>query len=179
MDKLFLHLDRVVQHTESTRVLLRTNSSANDKHVHSIRAAAHEVSELAQVLSLLSSRVESLSAEIIANDTSKELAKASLSTLTTHGACSNLYSSGSAASLSLPLETLKLFFQSLQLMYLGHDERVLASCYDHLTPARDATTSDVIRLQRDSFTQLYNRLNIQLQQIVDADNVRFRLAHVF
>ena len=77
----------------------------------------------------------------IANDTSKELAKASLSTLTTHGACSNLYSSGSAASLSLPLETLKLFFQSLQLMYLGHDERVLASCYDHLTPARDAKTS--------------------------------------
>ena len=68
MDKLFLHLDRVVQHTESTRVLLRTNSSANDKRVHSIRAAAHEVSELAQVLSLLSSRVESLLAEIIAND---------------------------------------------------------------------------------------------------------------
>ena len=106
MDKLFLHLDRVVQHTESTRVLLRTNSSANDKHVHSIRAAAHEVSELAQVLSLLSSRVESLLAEIIANDTSKELAKASLSTLTTHGACSNLYSSGSAASLSLANFTL-------------------------------------------------------------------------
>ena len=41
-------------------------------------------------------------------------------------------SSGSAASLSLPLETLKLFFQSLQLMYFGHDERVPVS-YTHLT----------------------------------------------
>lgn len=170
MDELFLHLDSVVQQTESNRVLLRTNSS-NDKHVHSIRVAEREVSELTQVLSLLCARVDSLSAEIIANDTSKELAKASLSTLTTRGVCSNLYSSGSSASSSLPLETLKLFFRSLQLMYFGHDERVLASGYDHLTLARDATTSDVMRLQRDSFTQLYNRLNIQLQHVADADNV--------
>jgi hypothetical protein len=170
MDELFLYLDSVVQQTESNRVLLRTNSS-NDKHVYSIRIAEREVSELTQVLSLLSARVESLSAEIIANDTSKELAKASLSTLTSRGVSSNLYSSGSSASSSLPLETLKLFFRSLQLMYFGHDERVIASGYDHLILARDETTSDVMWLQRDSFTQLYNRLNIQLQHVADADDV--------
>jgi hypothetical protein len=166
------HLDQLFQRTEADITVLRTRPLSTDSATRSAQNVERRAIEVARLLSRIDTQLESLAKEVLATNASLDLAKSTTPNLAKDTAQGVGYANGQpvASPPTLPVSTLKHFFQSLESLCTWQEKSVIASYHEQHAAVRSLRTAgDIARLESRTFQVYVDKITEQLKQTPDSD----------